>query len=131
MELNQSDTQVCKMFEKENPLKFGIDRLLAKESQKSNSDDVVQHIAKPLPTIGVPCSDCVTSLFRCCMLSPDQMLKAQNQEYFKHQEYDRRNIYAMQPIKPFATRPGKKNILFNQNLNSVKILSAPGVNETQ
>lgn len=85
-------------------LKFGIERLLSEEPK----------LAKPVPTMAVPCSDCVTSLFRCCRLSPPDhghgyMGQSQHQHGYgvtvttAHQG----GIYTVQPIRPFATRPGE------------------------
>ncbi|XP_044255416.1 H2.0-like homeobox protein [Tribolium madens] len=86
-----------------DPLKFGIDRLLASEPYKDNKSVV----AKPLATVPVPCSDCVTSLFRCCRLSPSTQ---DNIGEFFGQHHGlsvtpTSSIYTVQPIRPFATRP--------------------------
>jgi hypothetical protein len=86
-----------------DPLKFGIDRLLAAEPFKDNKS---VSVAKPLATVPVPCSDCVTSLFRCCRLSPSR----QDNVDFLGQHHGfatpTSSIYTVQPIRPFATRPG-------------------------
>lgn len=85
-------------------LKFGIDRLLSNDVSKS----VTTPVAKPLATVAVPCSDCVTSLFRCCRLSPSRGGHDQQQGY--HHGFgatSANGIYTVQPIRPFATRPGE------------------------
>lgn len=94
-------------------LKFGIDRLLAREPNIA-SDEIqsLRNITKPKPTIRVPCSDCVTSLFRCCGLNSNNNTIQEPSELFIHQGYgNSRNVYTVQPIRPFATRPGKLILL--------------------
>ncbi|CAG9826759.1 unnamed protein product [Diabrotica balteata] len=45
-------------------LKFGIDQLLSNETLPK--DNLPKGITKPTPTIAIPCSDCVSSIYRCC-----------------------------------------------------------------
>lgn len=85
-------------------LKFGIERLLSEEPK----------LAKPVPTVAVPCSDCVTSLFRCCRLSPPEHgYMGQNHQHHHgfgtagSGAHHQGGIYTVQPIRPFATRPGE------------------------
>lgn len=123
MDSQKNNTTINIRNEKQpTQLKFGIDRLLATDTH-SSSEETSQmvhhhhHVAKPLPTIAVPCSDCVTSLFRCCRLSPNSNVMPENCELFGHHQSfgsaANSNIYTVQPIRPFATRPGKCFILFN------------------
>ncbi|KAF7278425.1 H2.0-like homeobox protein [Rhynchophorus ferrugineus] len=103
---------------KHEKLKFGIDRLLSNDIDKKPSADSIHsqktqaHITKPLPQMAVPCSDCVTSLFRCCRLSPSggcqsDMLPGMSKILSGHIYTNSNNdaIYSGQPIRPFATRP--------------------------
>lgn len=80
-------------------LKFGIERLLSEEPK----------LAKPVATVAVPCSDCVTSLFRCCRLTPPEHVGYLGQNQHHHHGFGTGTgggIYTVQPIRPFATRPG-------------------------
>lgn len=97
-------------------LKFGIDRLLSPEI---NGPKTYHHqVAKPQPTVAIPCSDCVTSLFRCCSLSPGTGNGCREHSpngFMGHHHHNHgltnastsNNVYTIQPIRPFATRPGK------------------------
>ncbi|XP_017775509.1 PREDICTED: homeobox protein H2.0 [Nicrophorus vespilloides] len=103
-------------------LKFGIDRLLSSDKpsgkhhlhqhrhleqygyakNSSSSTNVVSN-----SSVIVPCSDCVTSMFRCCSLSPSN-----HHHHHHHQDNGSAypgmppgSVYTMQPIRPFATRP--------------------------
>lgn len=114
-ELNNSLNIVNNNNKKEPvKLKFGIDRLLAADQPSLNKDTSALLIAKPLPTIAVPCSDCVTSLFRCCRLSgggerPNHVLNFTAADQPHHgfsTGGGSASIYTIQPIRPFATRPG-------------------------
>lgn len=93
-------------------LKFGIDRLLSSETDGCARMDS-QYVAKPQPTVAIPCSDCVTSLFRCCSLDPGNNGHDQH-GFLGHQHRivtssSASSIFTVQPIRPFATRPGKNN----------------------
>lgn len=86
-------------------LKFGVDRILSEDEVKTTRPSVVQHSKsttnfsilslikdarlskdecqqsqpiKPKPSVAhtAPCSECVTSLFRCCRLSPSSSSSA-------------------------------------------------------
>lgn len=87
-------------------LKFGIDRLLSTEP----TCDIRLSVSRPLPTVAVPCSDCVTSLFRCCRLGPGNV---RQEEGFLGQSHNYGSLptssatYTVHPIKPFPTRPSK------------------------
>lgn len=97
-------------------LNFGIDRLLSTDTSKDNcireslfsslpQNMISSNITKPLPTIAIPCSDCVTSLYRCCRVSPsgcsqDNLAGLLGSGTFMSGS----GIYSVQPIKPFATR---------------------------
>lgn len=100
-------------------LNFGIDRLLSTDTSKDHcireslysslqQNMVSANISKPLPTIAIPCSDCVTSLYRCCRVSPsgcsqDNLSGLLGSSTFMAST----GIYSVQPIKPFATRASK------------------------
>lgn len=96
-------------------LKFGIDRLLSSDIVDDNKMRIEnQFITKPQPTVAIPCSDCVTSLFRCCTLNPTTING--HEHHHHHQSLigqqhrlltpSSSSIYTIQPIRPFATRPG-------------------------
>lgn len=96
-------------------LKFGIDRLLSSEPcsirvSVSRAPSSIL-VAKPFPTVAVPCSDCVTSLFRCCRLSPANPRHEQGYLGQSHGSFaslpSSSTTYTVQPIKPFPTRPSK------------------------
>lgn len=96
--------------EKDVKLKFGIDRLLSNEPFVPGDK-----IVKPLATVPVvPCSDCVTSLFRCCRLSPSGGCAQDTLgDFMGHHGITAApssGVYTVQPIRPFATRPGKITI---------------------
>ncbi|XP_044748434.1 H2.0-like homeobox protein [Coccinella septempunctata] len=80
-------------------LKFGIDQLLAEDTKPIVSSE---------PNTEVPCSDCVTSLFRCCRLSTSGGCgQGQVSNFLGHHFGYGTGIgaYTVQPIRPFATRP--------------------------
>lgn len=103
-------------------LKFGIEALLSTDEKDKQSLGSVlgSNISKPLPAIGVPCSDCVTSLFRCCRLnttaggnSCSGVLHGIHQENLSASGFHSygtpphpMDMFTIQPIRPFATRPG-------------------------
>ncbi|XP_060531355.1 H2.0-like homeobox protein [Cylas formicarius] len=100
-------------------LKFGIDRLLSAEySRKLNCENGNNNstISKPLPQMAVPCSDCVTSLFRCCRLGSGRSCQHDHlpglPRYLECPGYgssgNNSTTYAVQPIRPFATRPAPR-----------------------
>lgn len=87
-------------------LKFGIDRLLSSDTDNKTRIDN-QFITKPQPTVAIPCSDCVTSLFRCCTLNPT--MNGHDHHNIigqQHRLLTPSSTYTIQPIRPFATRPG-------------------------
>lgn len=99
-------------------LKFGIDRLLSKTETKEEMKSRLSHIShsfvsykgvsKPTPTIAVPCSDCVSSLYRCCKLSSSGCGQTDLPGYIgSHLFGSSPSTYTIQPIRPFATRPSK------------------------
>ncbi|XP_030747327.1 H2.0-like homeobox protein [Sitophilus oryzae] len=102
---------------KQEKLKFGIDRLLSEDKERhspeaNNHVQKTPSVTKPMPHIAVPCSDCVTSIFRCCRLSPsggcqNDMLPGMSKILTGHIYTSATNdgIYSGQPIRPFATRP--------------------------
>ncbi|KAB0798979.1 hypothetical protein PPYR_06859 [Photinus pyralis] len=109
MEVQMNDTAISLKTDKPPPLKFGIDRLLGsdQDSAPKSISSNLHHLPKPLPTVAVPCSDCVTSLFRCCRLSPNGGSVLNHSDVFARQNFgtNSSNIYTVQPIRPFATRP--------------------------
>ncbi|KAK5643735.1 hypothetical protein RI129_007580 [Pyrocoelia pectoralis] len=137
MEVQLNDTTISLKTDKPIPLKFGIDRLLGsdQESAPKNVSSNLHHLAKPLPTVAVPCSDCVTSLFRCCRLSPNGNTSVLNHsEVFAHHNFgtNSSNIYTVQPIRPFATRPAiripplpQSTTTTTSNINSTTTCAAP------
>lgn len=78
-------------------LKFGVDRLLTPDEPKKEPEIGAQgpQVLYPKATMAVPCSDCVSSLLRCCRLGP-------NHEFGQYAP-----IQIPQPVRPFATRPSK------------------------
>lgn len=102
-------------------LKFGIDRLLSisesneeKKSEKHCLSNILPSIisytsvSKPTPTIAIPCSDCVSSLYRSCKVSPTSCGQADLPGYVgSHFFGSVPSTYTIQPIRPFATRPGE------------------------
>lgn len=99
-------------------LKFGIDRLLSKTDSKVEMKSRLSHlspsivsyngVSKPTPTIAVPCSDCVSSLYRCCKLSTSGCSQTDLTGYIgSHLLGSAPSSYTIQPIRPFATRPSK------------------------
>ncbi|KAJ8945405.1 hypothetical protein NQ314_009243 [Rhamnusium bicolor] len=100
-------------------LNFGIDRLLSIDSSKTNcirdslfsniSQNMnLSNVSKPLPTIAIPCSDCVTSLYRCCRVSPSGCTQDNLPGYLgTHSFGSNSGMFSVQPIKPFATRASK------------------------
>ncbi|XP_018319906.1 homeobox protein LOX10 isoform X1 [Agrilus planipennis] len=105
-------------------LKFGIDSILA-SNPTSLEENCKNSIAKPTPTIAVPCSDCVTSLFRCCSLNSGQTLLEKHADYPNHNHnYATTNsIYTVQPIRPFATRPAIRIPSLQTSRNSTTSLN--------
>lgn len=96
---------ISQTIKTEPKLKFGIDRLLSQDPSTNH----IHQVSKPVPTMAVPCSDCVSSLFRCCRLTPSELQQEQNllrnQQDFPHHLT---GVYATQQlIRPFATRPSK------------------------
>lgn len=104
-------------------LKFGIDRLLASDSGRrfidDNRNDTDNHpiyvqAKKAQPSLAVPCSDCVTSLFRCCSLGSGDSSQQQDHGFLSHHHphngyntvVSSPSIYSVQPIRPFVSRPG-------------------------
>lgn len=78
-------------------LKFGVDRLLSPDEPKSSVLNV--GVLTPRPTVAVPCSDCVSSLLRCCRLG-----SGHNEPI--HPGYSSYTpIHQPQPVRPFPTRP--------------------------
>ncbi|XP_050298209.1 H2.0-like homeobox protein [Anthonomus grandis grandis] len=114
MEIRPASTTT--RLEKDKPkLKFGMDRLLSSEENNTSTHIANGSIAKPLPQIAVPCSDCVSSLFRCCRLSPSgecqsELLPGLSGLFNGHTYTIPRSemVYSGQPIKPFATRPAPR-----------------------
>lgn len=102
-------------------LKFGIDRLLSSSGTKTDKKSerncyttilpsIISYngISKPMPTIPVPCSDCVSSLYRCCKVSPTGCNQTELPGYIgSHLFGSIPSTYTIQPIRPFATRPSK------------------------
>ncbi|XP_045480599.1 H2.0-like homeobox protein [Harmonia axyridis] len=88
-------------------LKFGIDQLLAEDTKKKTKEETADVKAEVVGA-SVPCSDCVTSLFRCCRLGePGGCNQGQVSNFLGHHfGYGAGvNAYTVQPIRPFATRP--------------------------
>ncbi|KAK4887022.1 hypothetical protein RN001_003293 [Aquatica leii] len=122
MEVQYNDIATnLKSNKQTNQLKFGIDRLLGSnnESVSKNESVSAHNLAKPLPTVAIPCSGCVTSLFRCCRLGTHENALVEHSEMFVHQNYGTSTIpstiYTVQPIRPFATRPAIRIPALNQN----------------
>lgn len=70
--INMESSDIKKLERGTTKLKFGIERLLAQDTCEKEDETmpsvsrVNNPISKPVPQIAVPCSDCVSSLFRCC-----------------------------------------------------------------
>lgn len=118
MSVNTSIFDIPNLEKKPVTLKFGIDRLLSTSESKTHqihgssyvnivsSTSNLGHITKPTPTVAVPCSSCVTSLYRCCKASPTGSTNSDVSGYLGRHIYDHSsNAYTVQPIRPFATRP--------------------------
>lgn len=93
--------------EKQPPkLKFGIDQLLATSKEK---EALPKGITKPTPTMAIPCSDCVSSIYRCCKVSSSACSQTREiPEYLAgHMFGNNATTYTMQPFRPFPTRPSK------------------------
>ena len=112
---NEQSSYVMKSGKEIEKLKFGIDRLLSLDPDNGKPNRQHQHqVAKPQPTVAIPCSDCVTSLFRCCSLSGANSVHEHHSGSYLHHHHvlspnpSTSSIYTMQPIRPFATRPGKR-----------------------
>lgn len=96
---SQSDRKPAVLSSK---LKFGVDRLL--------SPDPVKPTATSPRVPPVPCSDCVTSLLRCCRLGPSHQDAVQGYGLSTQGTYGGVGIYTLHtptPVRPVATRPGK------------------------
>ncbi|CAG9854177.1 unnamed protein product [Phyllotreta striolata] len=87
-------------------LKFGIDQLLSSTSREKHPV-FPKGIAKPTPTVAVPCSDCVSSIYRCCKMgSTGCSTGREAPEYMAgHMFCTGGTAYTIQPIRPFPTRP--------------------------
>lgn len=72
MESSNTASDIKKLERGTTKLKFGIERLLAQDTSEKQDETMPSvsrmnnPITKPVPQIAVPCSDCVSSLFRCC-----------------------------------------------------------------
>lgn len=70
MESSNTASDIKKLERGTTKLKFGIERLLAQDKKEDETMPSVSRmnnpITKPVPQIAVPCSDCVSSIFRCC-----------------------------------------------------------------
>lgn len=118
------DKTVKHLSNKDNTkLKFGIEALLSSSDKTKHTIDGVlgNNLSKPLPTMTIPCSDCVTSLFRCCRLNTatggsscgggggggvhQDSLSASGFHSYASNPHPM-DLYTIQPIRPFATRPG-------------------------
>ncbi|XP_023022726.2 homeobox protein DBX1-A [Leptinotarsa decemlineata] len=91
-------------------LKFGIDRLLSSSDSLPRAQDLSPKgtaITKPTPTMAIPCSDCVSSLYRCCKVSSTGCSPSSEVPgYFGgHLFGSSSGTYTVQPIRPFPTRP--------------------------
>ncbi|XP_072376318.1 uncharacterized protein H2.0 isoform X1 [Diabrotica undecimpunctata] len=88
-------------------LKFGIDQLLSNETLPK--DNLPKGITKPTPTIAIPCSDCVSSIYRCCKVGSSGCSQISDiPEYLAGHIFGTSSAtggYTMQPIRPFPTRP--------------------------
>lgn len=115
MESSSKTTREISLQEKQTPkLKFGIDRLLSDKPPSLRNSEVCavdKFLPVTKPTAIVPCSDCVSSLFRCCSLTPEGSGHQDHHLGYlgqAHPVYTNSNgHYTVQPIRPFATRPGK------------------------
>ncbi|XP_048518667.1 homeobox protein Nkx-6.2 isoform X2 [Dendroctonus ponderosae] len=117
MEIHNTNSMMRNIDREPIKLKFGIDRLLSndnedQEDEEKNVSSKSLPISKPLAQMAVPCSGCVSSLFRCCRLNSaggcqSDMLSGIPGFFSSHSYNVSRNdsVYSMQPIKPFATRP--------------------------
>ncbi|KAF5302166.1 hypothetical protein FQR65_LT08589 [Abscondita terminalis] len=125
IQYNEFATNLKNNRQQTSQLKFGIDRLLGSdiESVTKNESISAQNLAKPLPTVAIPCSDCVTSLFRCCRLGGHENSLMEHSEMFVHQNYGASTIpstiYTVQPIRPFATRPAIRIPSLPQNSTNI------------
>lgn len=93
-------------------LKFGIDQLLAEDFKPlvTTSAPIDRSVGKSENGASVPCSDCVTSLFRCCRLDQSESCGQGNVSNFLGHHFGygaTMGSYTVQPIRPFATRPSK------------------------
>ncbi|GJQ64994.1 hypothetical protein Trydic_g7156 [Trypoxylus dichotomus] len=134
--MDTEDSVINTKSEKESiKLKFGIDRLLSSETV-SAPKTYHHQVAKPQPTVAIPCSDCVTSLFRCCSLSPgggNACREHSPNGFMNHHHHHHHhsmtsastsnNVYTIQPIRPFATRPGIRIPLPSSPTNSAPVLN--------
>ncbi|KAL1505783.1 hypothetical protein ABEB36_005264 [Hypothenemus hampei] len=117
-------------------LKFGIDTLLSNDKSKGlereimgGSNKNISSITKPFPQVAVPCSDCVSSLFRFCSATggcQSDILPGISGFFSSHPFTVPRNdsLFSVQPIKPFATRPAIR-LTVNNNSPSPPTGSIP------
>ncbi|XP_057654135.1 H2.0-like homeobox protein [Diorhabda carinulata] len=107
----QNDNFIKKSPPEKEPLKlkFGIDQLLAKSARSDNINNENSHagITKPTPTIAVPCSDCVSSIYRCCKIGSSGCSHISDiPEYLAGHIFGTSpSTFTIQPIRPFPTRP--------------------------
>ncbi|KAL3266088.1 hypothetical protein HHI36_010274 [Cryptolaemus montrouzieri] len=94
-------------------LKFGIDQLLAEDSKPKSSQNIGVESEKNVQNaeIQIPCVDCVASVFHCCRLDTGSECNTSNVPNFFgcHFGYESSstNVYHVDPIRPFPTRPSK------------------------
>ncbi|KAK9885663.1 hypothetical protein WA026_012426 [Henosepilachna vigintioctopunctata] len=105
-------------------LKFGIDQLLADQPKSKFYSNACLDSDTPTDStrlnMTAPCSHCVTSLYRCCNVnSPTGCSQGNVSNFLEHHfgyGIKTSNIYTVQPIRPFATRP-KYNDLENSRFS--------------
>lgn len=116
MEMDASRTEAGTDNKSQVKLKFGIERLLSKSTEPAtcNIRLSLSRPSVPIPTVAVPCSDCVTSLFRCCRLGPRPLSDRQEEGLLGQNHHNTfaplpssSTTYTVHPIKPFPTRPSK------------------------
>lgn len=71
MEIHNTKSMIRNIDREPIKLKFGIDRLLSNDNEDQEDEETTVlnknlPISKPLAQMAVPCSGCVSSLFRCC-----------------------------------------------------------------
>lgn len=115
-------------------LKFGIERILAEEPPPPPPQPETRCSAVSKPLVPVPCSDCVTSLFRCCRLSPSGgcAQDAIGEFFGQHHGFggattptSTSGLFAVHPIRPFATRPGTIGRVFSISKDVVMCTFVP------